>query len=196
MSSLSDFDINEVDFNNMGDWPLIVKSIFLLVVAVAVFAAVYFLDTEPQLISLAEVEKKEPGLKSEFERQWDKAVNLEKYRTQMSEMQETFGQLLRQLPKDTEVDGLLEDLSYSITTSNLVEKSIRLENENKLDFYSELPIKIVVEGDFHALGDFISEVSALPRIVTLHNFEISSTGKIGKLKMTIDAKTYRYEADE
>jgi type IV pilus assembly protein PilO len=196
MSSLSDFDINEIDFNNMGDWPLPVKAIFLLVVAAAVFAAVYFLDTEPQLKALAEVEKKEPGFKTEFERQWDKAVNLEKYRTQMSEMQETFGQLLRQLPKDTEVDGLLEDLSYSITTSNLVEKSIRLENENKLDFYSELPIKIEVEGDFHALGDFISEVSALPRIVTLHNFQISSTGKVGRLKMTIDAKTYRYEADE
>jgi type IV pilus assembly protein PilO len=196
MSSLSDFDINEVDFNNMGAWPLPVKAIFLLVVAAAVFAAVYFLDTEPQIKVLSEVEKKEPGLKAEFERQWDKAVNLEKYRTQMSEMQETFGQLLRQLPKDTEVDGLLEDLSYSITTSNLVEKSIRLENENKLDFYSELPIKIEVEGDFHALGDFISEVSALPRIVTLHNFEISTTGKVNKLKMTIDAKTYRYEADE
>lgn len=195
MSGLSDFDINDIDFNNMGSWPLVVKALFLTIIFAVVIAGFYYFDTQAQLDQLAVEEKKEPGLKQEFEAQWDKAVNLEKYRQQMKDMEARFGQLLKQLPKKTEVDGLLEDLSYSQTASNLQERKITLNSEVKRDFYSELPLKIELEGNYHQLGEFVSLVSGLSRIVTLHDFQIKRNDN-GVLFMTIDGKTYRYESDE
>ncbi len=195
MSGLSDFDINDIDFNNMGSWPAVVKALFLVVIFAVVIAGFYYFDTQKQLDQLAAEESKEPGLKKEFEAQWDKAVNLEKYRQQMKDMEARFGQLLKQLPKKTEVDGLLEDLSYSQTASNLQERKITLNQEVKKDFYSELPLKIELEGTYHQLGEFVSLVSGLSRIVTLHDFQIKRN-ESGVLFMTIDGKTYRYESDE
>jgi len=195
MSGLSDFDINDIDFNNMGSWPIVVKALFLTIIFAIVIAGFYYWDTQPQLDELAAEERKEPGLKQAFEAQWDKAVNLEKYREQMKQMEERFGQLLRQLPKRTEVDGLLEDLSYSQTASNLQERKISLNPEVKRDFYSELPLKIELEGSYHQLGEFVSLVSGLSRIVTLHDFQIKRSDE-GVLSMSIDGKTYRYESDE
>lgn len=131
----------------------------------------------------------------EYEDKAFKASNLDAYKEQMKEMENTFGALLRQLPSDTEVPGLLEDISHTGLTAGLTFNSIQLAPENSKEFYVELPIDIEVKGGFHAFGAFVSAVAALPRIVTLHDFEIAPSKKEGtqELVMKIRAKTYRYK---
>jgi type IV pilus assembly protein PilO len=137
---------------------------------------------------------KEAELLQQYQSKAFLAANLEAYRLQMIELDETFGALLEQLPKDTEVPGLLEDITEVAYGSGLSMKSISLEPEKVSEFYVELPIRIDVTGDYHDFGSFVSGVASLPRIVTLHDYSIKeSDGSL--LNMVIEAKTYRYKAE-
>ncbi|MCR3841772.1 type 4a pilus biogenesis protein PilO, partial [Pseudomonas aeruginosa] len=136
----------------------------------------------------------EESLKQQFATKAFQAANLEAYKAQMKEMEESFGALLRQLPSDTEVPGLLEDITRTGLGSGLEFEEIKLLPEVTQQFYIELPIQISVVGGYHDLATFVSGVSSLPRIVTLHDFEIkpASPDNTSKLRMSILAKTYRY----
>jgi type IV pilus assembly protein PilO len=148
-------------------------------------------------LDLAKVEKKEVDLKKDFEKKAFQAANLDAYRQQMVEMEESFGALVSQLPSDTEVPGLLEDITNKGLLNGLNIASIDLLKERAKEFYIELPIAISASGSYHDLGAFISGMASLPRIVTLHDFTISSSkGNANNLKMSIVAKTYRYKDEE
>ena len=155
----------------------------------------YFLYLTDKQDLLAKVEAKELDLKKEYEDKAAQSANLEEYRQQKVEMEATFGTLLRQLPSDTEVPGLLEDITLSALQHNLKIGSIELQAESQAEFYIELPININVEGAYHDMGAFVSSVASLSRIVTLHDFTILPIGN-ANLRMSIVAKTYRYVDEE
>lgn len=193
---LKDFDINDLDFNSAGTWPLAVKIIvWVLVLAVVIFLG-YYLHLNDMLDERERVAKKEIELKQEYESKAFKAANLEVFRKQMEDMEKSFGTLVKQLPSDTEVPGLLEDITHTGLGSGLEIDSIKLQPEQNSEFYVELPIEIQVRGGYHDLGSFVSGVASLPRIVTLHDFAIKPTESGGLLAMTITAKTYRYNEEE
>ena len=135
----------------------------------------------------------EADLRRDFERKSFEAANLEAYKRQMLEMEESFGALVSQLPSDTEVPGLLEDITNKGEQNGLAISKIDLLPEVPQAFYIELPISIVAVGSYHDLGAFISGMAGLPRIVTLHDFNIRASGtNTSQLQMNIVAKTYRY----
>jgi len=194
MRSLREFDINSLDFDNVGSWPLPVKLAIWIFLFIAVLAIGYYNHIEALQEQLAKVEKQEIELKKDFEKKAFQAANLEAYRQQMVEMEESFGALVSQLPSDTEVPGLLEDITNKGLLNGLDIASIDLQKESAREFYVELPIAISASGSYHDLGAFISGMAGLPRIVTLHDFTISSKGgDANHLKMNIVAKTYRYK---
>ena len=134
------------------------------------------------------------SLKEQFAVKAHQAANLEAYTQQMTDMENSFGVLLRQLPSDTEVPGLLEDITRTGLDNGLEFEEIKLLPEVVQQFYIELPIQITVTGSYHSLASFVSGVAGLPRIVTLHDFEVkpASADTHSKLRMNILAKTYRY----
>ena len=163
--------------------------------AVVIFLG-YYLHLNDMLDERERVAKKEIELKQEYESKAFKAANLEVFRKQMEDMEKSFGALVKQLPSDTEVPGLLEDITHTGLGSGLEIDSIKLQPEQNSEFYVELPIEIQVRGGYHDLGSFVSGVASLPRIVTLHDFAIKPTESGGLLAMTITAKTYRYNEEE
>lgn len=195
LKDLKELDLGDLNFDNIGTWPIAVKIITAILLFVGLLLAGYFYQISPLREQLAVSEGKELQLKQEFETKAFKAANLEAYRKQMKEMEESFGALLSQLPTDTEVPGLLEDITNRGVENGLEIVSINLQAEQAKDFYIELPIEIVVKGGYHDIGAFVSGISGLPRIVTLHNFTIASDPKNtnGILTMKITAKTYRYK---
>ncbi len=153
----------------------------------------YFLNTEAQYLQLEQAEKVEQDLRQDFEIKQAKAANLEAYRAQLAEMQESFGAMLRQLPNKTEVADLLVDVSQTGLAAGLEFELFQPQGEVPKDFYAELPIKIKVVGDYHEFGEFVSGLAALPRIVTIHNVQISPRkGRSGSLLLEATARTYRY----
>lgn len=190
-------ELNSLDFNNIGDWPPLAKFLSCFLIAAAVCGLGVYLFVLDQNDLLEQARAKELELRNEFETKQAKAASLEDYRKQMQVMQESFGALLRQLPKSTEVPGLVDDITYAGTASGLKFNQIKLEQEKKAEFYTEQPIAIDVVGQYHQLGDFVSKVSGLPRIVTLHDFVITSSDKTadGQLNMRVTAKTYRYDEE-
>jgi len=193
LNELQDFDINDLDFENIGSWPVAVKAIVWMLVFVGVIAAGYFYIVADLQTELASVEKKELDLRKEFERKAFQAANLDAYRDQMVEMEESFGSLVKQLPVDTEVPGLLEDITNKGVENGLDIENINLRPEASKEFYVELPINIRVQGSYHDFGAFVSGIASLPRIVTLHNFDIAKAGD--RLNMSITARTYRYKSE-
>jgi len=191
---LRKIDINDLDTNNMGSWPPAIKAlagILLMVMVLGLGYYFYISDLEDQL-DLKRTE--ESTLKDQFASKASMAANLELYTQQMKEMENSFGVLLRQLPSDTEVPGLLEDITRTGLGSGLEFEEIKLLPEVTQQFYIELPIQITVTGAYHDLATFVSGVAGLPRIVTLHDFDLAPANPEGgaKLRMSILAKTYRY----
>lgn len=188
-------DLNDLDWQDMGNWPGPAKAGAVTALCVAILFAGYWFDTKNQIEDLERHEKKERTLKRDFKTNSAKAANLELYKQQMAEMKQSFGAMLKQLPSKTEVAGLLVDVSQTGLASGLEFELFQPAPEVPLDFYAELPIKLRVTGLYHEFGAFVSGVAALPRIVTLHDFSIIPR-KDGKLTMEATAKTYRYLGDE
>ena len=194
LEGLRKVDLSELDLNNVGSWPAAVKVISGVLVMVLVFALGYFFFIQDLETQLDSSRANEAMLKEQFSSKAFQAANLEPYKKQMQEMEDTFGALLRQLPSDTEVPGLLEDITRTGLGSGLEFEEIKLLPEEAQQFYIELPIQITVVGSYHDLATFASGVASLPRIVTLHDFEIKPIDpKVpARLRMSILAKTYRY----
>ena len=189
-------NLNELDLADVARWPTAARAVVILFLMGGVIFLGYWFHTKDQLVDLESAENKEEGLKVIFETKAKQAANLEAYEKQLEEMRESFGAMLRQLPNQTEVADLLVDVSQTGLASGLEFELFQPRSEAPREFYAELPISIRVVGGYHEFGDFISGVAALPRIVTIHDVNISRSGS-GKLGMNLTAKTYRYiEEDE
>jgi type IV pilus assembly protein PilO len=193
-AGLRNVDLNDLDTSNMGSWPPAIKAlvgVLLMLLVLALGYTFYLSDLQDQLHLKRE---EELTLKEQFATKARMAANLELYTQQMKEMETSFGVLLRQLPSDTEVPGLLEDITRTGLGSGLEFEEIKLLPEVTQPFYIELPIQITVIGAYHDLATFVSGVAGLPRIVTLHDFDLAPANPEGgaKLRMSILAKTYRY----
>ena len=187
-------DLNNLDPQNIGAWPLPIRIIVVAVVCAGIGYATFHYDVNPQLAALEKVEKEEVSLKEVFEVKQKKAANLNALKEQLAEMKQSFGDMIRQLPDQTEVAGLIVDISQTGLAAGLEFELFKPGNEKPAEFYSELPISIQVIGGYHQFGEFVSGIAALPRIVTTHN--ISITKKADKLQMSAIAKTYRALAEE
>ena len=197
LKSLNEFDINDLDVNNAGIWPAPVKAIVALIIFGLIVGGGYWFVIKDQYAQLERVQETEQELRKTYEEKAYQVANLEVFKAQMAEMEETFGALVRQLPSETEVPGLLEDITNTALGSGLSLQEVALQPEQKRDFYSELPINIRVSGSYHELASFVSSVASLPRIVTLHDLTIKPTGGEGEqLDMLVLARTYRYRAGE
>ena len=189
-------ELNNLDFSNMGNWPVAAKAALMLLLASLIGGAIFYYDTREQFATLERYQKEEGALKSEFLTKQDKVLNLEIYKQQLEEMKLNFAEMLRQLPDKSEIADLLVDVSQTGLAAGLEFELFQPLAEQAKDFYVELPIKIKVVGDYHEFGDFISGLAALPRIITMHNVKISKRGKNGaNLVMETTAKTYRYIGD-
>jgi len=209
-------DLSNVDFNNVGMWPFAGKAAIWVALFALVVFGLYQVNISTLLVEFRKEEAKEQTLREEFERKVNDSANLEAYRIQMTEMEASFEALLKQLPQDTEVPGLLDDISVKGEDSGLVFDLVDLQAEKKEEFYIELPIEIVARGGYHDFGSFVSGIASLPRIVTLGDFSIvpaadagskgsaagkkgqpqSDVGSKGDLSIKIIAKTYRYRPKE
>jgi type IV pilus assembly protein PilO len=188
-------ELRSLDPRDPGRWPLAVRAgaVGLCFIVLSVVLAYIFVWDE-QVPELQKREDTEQALRTEFKTKHAKAVNLEVYKTQLKDIERSFGALLRQLPGKTEVPNLLVDISQTGLSAGLEEKLFQPQAEQKKDFYAELPIKISLTGSYHQFGEFVSGIAALPRIVTLHDIEIKSATKDAYDQLTLDltAKTYRY----
>lgn len=189
--------LQNLDPKDVGNWPAFVKGSAIVLLCLVVLFAGYWFHIRLQMEELDQAQKKEETLKADFEQKQHKAANLAIYKQQMEEMKRSFGTMLRQLPSKTEIAELLVDISQTGLTNGLEFELFKPDAEAPADFYVVLPIKIKVTGDYHEFGKFVSDVAVLPRIVTLHDFNISpvkegKNTKGGKLIMEVTAKTYRY----
>lgn len=189
---------NTLDPNNYGSWPLSVKITCWILIVVMIAFLGYFLTIKSKLDNISNAAAQEQNLLNEFREKDSKLRNLQLLQAQLQEMEANFNQQLEQLPKETEIPGLVEDINVTGVNSGLKFKNIRLENEIKQEFFIEQPIAIEATGDYHAFGSFVSGIAALPRIVTLHDFEITASenkekkSDIPQVNYNVKAKTYRY----
>lgn len=195
--SASSIELDQIDWEEPGSWPGLVKAFMLLLAFVVVLGLGYQFLAKAQIQKLETVEREEVTLREDFTAKAFEAANLDALREQMQEMQLVFNALVNQLPSDTQVPGLLEDISAIGVSNGLEFNSVELQAEVAQEFYVELPIDILVSGTYHDLGAFVSGIAGLPRIVTLHDFEINPIDdRPGLMEMRILAKTYRYKDEE
>ena len=188
-------ELRSLDINEPGRWPLPFRIAAIALVFFAIGAlGVYYLVVRTEYPELERVRNEELDLKQTFETKQRRAANFDAYRVQLAEIERSFGTMLRQLPGKTEIPSLLVDISQTALGAGLNENLFQRGVEVQKDFYAEQPIKIRYTGSFHELGNFVSGVAALPRIVTLHDINIRpvSDDEIDVLTLDATAKTYRY----
>ncbi len=177
------------DFNAAGTWPFPIKVFVVLIVCAAVAGANYYYFTMDQLAELERLEGEEQTLKSSFEMKQRKAVNLQDYRDQLQQIEASLGEMIKQMPTKAEVANLLVDISQTGLASGLEFKLFKPSGETKKEFYYELPISIEVVGKYEELGLFVSGLASLPRIVTVHDVNITPNSLSG-MSMKATVKTY------
>ncbi len=193
-------ELRNLDLNDIGRWPLLFRAAFVALVFIAATGVgYYYFVYELKMPVLERAEAQELELRMSFEAKQRKAANFDAYQQQLAEIERSFGTMLRQLPGKTEIPNLLVDISQTGLAAGLEEKLFQPMDEIQKDFYAEKPIKIRLDGSYHEFGDFVSEIAALPRIVTLHDIQITSeTGAdmdFDNLVLDVIAKTYRYMDD-
>lgn len=188
-------ELRNLDTNDPGRWPLVFRVVAVAIVFVAVLAfCVYMFVIKTDVPVLERVQREEQELRATFEDKQRRAANFDAYREQLAEIERDFGAMLRQLPGRTEVPNLLVDISQTGLAAGLEEQLFQPLGEVQREFYAELPIKIRLTGSYHELGEFVSGIAALPRIVTLHDIQISPVDDdtFDELTLDVTAKTYRY----
>ncbi len=199
-------NLNELDFENIGSWPLAARLGAVFIVFAIVVGGGFYYFTQDTIAQLDSVKAKEQPLKDEFKRKQGKAANLDAYKQQMAEMEKSFGSMLKQLPQKTEVADLLVEISQTGLSNNLEFSLFKPSGEARKEFYAELPVNIKVTGTYHDFGGFATGIAALPRIVTIHNVNMvpvkgsvkrkgqsaTDIDKDTKLTISLVAKTYRY----
>ena len=181
--------LKNLDPNNPGQWPLPVQLTVFVIVFILILFGGYKVDISKQLEEVTKLESKEQDLKNTYETKQKKVANLDKLKEQMKEMEQSFGDMIRQLPNKTEVDALIVDISQEGLSAGLEFDLFKPRGDVSSEFYIETPIDITVRGNYHQLGEFVSGIAALPRIVTTHNITVNKADD--KLSMTAIAKTYR-----
>lgn len=195
-------ELQNLDFNDIGRWPFLFRALFVgLFFVVATGGGFYYFVYNTQMPRLERARQEEQELRVSFEQKQKKAANFDAYKEQLAEIESSFGTMLRQLPGKTEIPNLLVDISQTGLAAGLQEELFQPMAEIKKDFYAEKPIKIRLKGTYHEFGKFVSDIAALPRIVTLHDIEITrerSADKsvAGELILNVTAKTYRYLDEE
>lgn len=192
-------DLQTLDSQNPGAWPLWVRIAAVVLTALILIGLGTYLLIKPEYENLQIEKAKEVTLREEFERKQKKVASLDAYKEQLKEMERSFGAMLRQLPSKTEVANLLNDISQTRVASSLEEELFEPQNDVPKEFYAEIPNKIIITGLYHQMGEFVSGVAALPRIVTIDEVELKPIGGSGAnkdtLRMSALAKTYRYLDD-
>ncbi len=188
-------ELKSLDINDVGRWPFIFRAAVISAIFVAVsIAGVWFTIIKDKAPLLERAEQEEQELKLTFENKQRKAANYDAYRAQLQQIEQSFGTMLRQLPGETEIPSLIVDISQAGLAAGLQEKLFRPEAEIPKDFYAEKPIRIRLSGGYHEIANFVSGIAALPRIVTLHNIDITREDNTAfdRLSLEVTAKTYRY----
>ena len=192
-------ELQSLDANDVGRWPLPFRIAVIVIVFVLVTGVgVYFFIVKDKAPLLERAEQEEVDLRQTFENKQKKAANYDAYKAQLSQIEQSFGTMLRQLPGETEIPSLIVDISQTGLAAGLQEKLFAPQPEIPKDFYAEKPIRIRLTGGFHEVSKFVSGVAALPRIVTLHDINITPESDEGfdNLSMEVTAQTYRYIDEE
>lgn len=187
---LSQFD--NLELENIGQWPKAAKILLAIFIAVIVLVAGYMLFVSDRITTLGNAVNEELTLKEQYRTKYHVAANLELFKKQMADAEELFANQLKSLPESHETPGLLDDITFVGTTSGLDFVTLNWQPEVTREIYIELPIDIEVIGHYHEFGEFVSKIAGLPRIVTLHDFDISLINNSNKLRLKLQAKTYRY----
>lgn len=196
VQKLNNLDVQ--DLRKIGTAPKPVQIAVILALVIAILGAIGWFVVRPQFETLEKAERAEQELRETFEEKQSRAANLEAYKKQLAQMEESFGAMLRQLPDETDMESLLVDLSQTSVAAGLEVKYFEPGNERQREFYAEYPIELHVAGTYHEFGNFVSGLASLPRIVTLHDIAIkpsgggNATGENVDLSMQLKAKTYRY----
>jgi type IV pilus assembly protein PilO len=188
-------ELRSLDVNDVGRWPLLFRAAVIAIVFVAVVGlGVYFTVIKDKLPQLDRAEAEEQALHDVFENKQTKAANYDAYKAQLMQIEQSFGTMLRQLPGETEIPSLIVDVSQTGLAAGLQEKLFQPQPEIPKDFYAEKPIKIRFSGSYHEIANFVSGVAALPRIVTLHDMNITPEDQdaFDQLSIEVTAQTYRY----
>ncbi len=192
-------ELQSLDVNDVGRWPLAFRlAVIAIVFAVVLGLGIYWFIVQDKAPQLSRVQEEEQQLRVTFENKQRKAANYDAYKAQLSQIEQSFGTMLRQLPGKTEIPSLIVDISQTGLAAGLQEKLFVPQGEVPRDFYAEKPIKIRLTGGYHEIGNFVSGIAALPRIVTLHDINITQEekDKFDSLSIEVTAKTYRYLDEE
>jgi type IV pilus assembly protein PilO len=192
-------EMKSLDANDIGRWPFVFRAgVIGVVFTLVVGMGIYFTIIEDKAPALQRVQDEEITLRDVFENKQRKAANYDAYKAQLAQMEQSFGTMLRQLPGETEIPSLIVDISQTGLAAGLQEKLFQPQPEVPKDFYAEKPITISLSGGYHEIANFVSGIAALPRIVTLHDINISpdDPDNYDSLTLQVTAKTYRYLEEE
>ncbi len=89
--------------------------------------------------------------------------------------QESIERIEAKLPREQDVEGILERVWQIAAQNHLNVRSVNSEDPVPAAQYMELPLRVVMEGQFDGFYQFLLELENLPRITRIHQMELKRT---------------------
>lgn len=196
-------NLQELSINNLSQWPLVIKMTSIIFLSFVVLIVAYWLMVKKDFIHYEQLKVQEGQLKKAFEFKCFNASNLRSYRSQVVVLNKRLKRMMRQLTAKNEMPALLQEITQIGIENGLTFELFAPMPEIAHDFYTELPVKIVVIGHYHQFAVFLSHIAAMKHMVTLHDFVMKKRTMDeqvmaeqepidDQLVMDITAKIYRY----
>lgn len=184
-------ELNNLDLSNLGQASASAKGVIAALILILIMAVGYYLDWSPAIDGLKAAQAEEMRLRDTYTVKKRQAIHYEAYKQRLADTEKALSALLRQLPNKSEMDNLLTDINQVGIGRGLEFDLFRPGNETRADFYATLPVTIKVNDGYHDLGNFVSDIAKLPRVVTIHDINLTPTSA-GRLVMDATVRTYRY----
>ncbi len=150
-------------------------------------------------IELADLQTTVEDLRAQRDQKSKLIANLSATRDAVRELTAEVRRAEVRLPDRKEIPDLLSSVSSAVRESGLEIMLFRQKAERYHEFYAEVPVEILVRGDYHQVATFFDRVSQLDRIVNVGDISIRTpreeSGAI-VIDTSCSAVTFRFLDEE
>ena len=169
------------------------------ITVVLVFIGYWALVFSGRRAEIATLHGKITTLKTQLATKNQLLANLDAVRTAVTELKAQVRQAEERLPDKKEIPELLSSVSSAGRESGLEVMLFRQKAERYQDFYAEVPVDVLVRGNYHQVAAFFDRVGQLDRIVNVGEISMRLPRDEGS-SMIVDtscsAVTFRFLDEE
>lgn len=190
ISKFTEFFLEKID--KIGKLSKLYRILICFGILLMLFGPFFYFFYQPKVSKIDELTTEQETLETKVVRAKAKAGQLKHFQDKLKKAETEFKMVVKKLPEKKEIPSLLSSISRSGRDAGLEFLLFEPRGERTKEFYAEIPVSIIVTGNYHKTALFFDKVARLHRIVNIDDIEMITTKESGNLRTSCTAVTYRF----